>query len=54
MSWTRTLELFIKAALVVWLIDLIRKPVPEGYRLNAAVALKNSRPSLWTSRSNAR
>ena len=45
MSWTRPLELFIEAALLVRLIDLIRKPLPERYRHNAAVALKNSRPT---------
>ncbi len=39
MSWTRPLELFIEAAFVVWLIDFIRKPVPERYREDA------SRPS---------
>ena len=54
MSWTRPVELFIEAAFIVWLIDLIRKPLPERYRRNAAVAPKNSRRYLWRSLSKAR
>lgn len=42
-------ELFIEAAFVVSLIDLIRKPVPERYRRNPAVFAENPRPSLWPS-----
>ncbi len=49
MSWTRTLELFIEAAFVGWLIDLFRRPVPERYRRSAAV--HDAAPTLHLNRS---
>jgi hypothetical protein len=52
-SWTRPPELFIEVAVVLWLIDLIRKPVPEWYRRKAAAVRENPRPFRWFSLSKA-